>query len=90
MKLKSFIIAVHAGTEENSHADKRPLHAARTDKGPGGGAGLDLGHPTVLIHRLNAGSSRQQLLDRLLQTATSRQVERTDTHRVKHDHVDHF
>lgn len=34
--------------------------------------------PTVLIHRLNVGSSGQQLLDRLLQTATSRQVERTD------------
>lgn len=36
-------------------------------------------HPTVLIHRLNVGSPGQQLLDRLLQTATSRQVERTGT-----------
>lgn len=40
--------------------------------------------PTVLIHRLNVGSSGQQLLDRLLQTATSRQVKRTG--RDEHSH----
>lgn len=33
---------------------------------------------TVLIHRLDVGSSGQQLLDRLLQAATGRQVERTE------------
>lgn len=47
----------------------------------GGDQAPDQVSPTVLIHLLNVGSLGQQLLDRLLQTASSCQVEGTGSDR---------
>lgn len=46
--------------------------------------------PTVLIHLLNAGSSGKQLLDRLLQTASCRQMEGAGKDNVKKFHSTTF
>lgn len=85
-----FICSAHRKSYSNSSLvefmlERRKTFMLTNDKSMQLGAYLVFGanrvsdqvHPTVLIHLLNIGSSGQQLLDRLLQTTTSRQVERT-------------